>query len=127
VWPGLVNFPDFTNPATQQYWTNQIQTFHAQVPFDGIWIDMNEAANFCDGECTSGEAKEGSKADGGFDPDNPPYKPQNGGAPLNSHTLSLSAQQHLSGVYNTHNLYGHTESIGTSKETHSLKCRYGET
>ena len=72
---------------------------------------MNEVANFCDGECSSTNAIEGN-----FDPDNPPYKPENGGAPLNSHTISLRAKQHIGSVYDTHNLYGHMEAKGLSIE-----------
>jgi alpha-glucosidase (family GH31 glycosyl hydrolase) len=36
VWPGLVNFPDFTNPAAFQYWFEMISTFHETAPFDGL-------------------------------------------------------------------------------------------
>jgi hypothetical protein len=25
--------------------------FHAMAPIDGVWIDMNEISNMCDGEC----------------------------------------------------------------------------
>jgi hypothetical protein len=24
---------------------------HASIPFDGLWEDMNEASDFCDGIC----------------------------------------------------------------------------
>lgn len=51
VWPGFTLFPDFTLPATSDYWTAHLNDFYKQVPFDGIWIDMNEVANFCDGTC----------------------------------------------------------------------------
>ena len=29
----------------------QVSTFHDQLPFDGMWIDMNEPDNFCSGFC----------------------------------------------------------------------------
>lgn len=49
VWPGMVYYPDWFNPATQPWWTRAVQRMHSQVPLDGLWIDMNEAASFCTG------------------------------------------------------------------------------
>ncbi|KAJ1414115.1 family 31 glycoside hydrolase [Ochromonadaceae sp. CCMP2298] len=47
VWPGPTNFPDWYAPNTQAYWSQQISQFHSLLAFDGLWIDMNEASNFC--------------------------------------------------------------------------------
>uniref|UniRef100_A0A8C3KGT3 P-type domain-containing protein n=1 Tax=Calidris pygmaea TaxID=425635 RepID=A0A8C3KGT3_9CHAR len=66
VWPGFTAFADFSNPDTQQWWLENLQRFHAHVPFDGLWIDMNEPSNFMDGSeegCPPGEL------------DSPPYTP----------------------------------------------------
>lgn len=41
VWPGPCVFPDFTRPATRQWWGNLYRSFMAQGA-DGIWNDMNE-------------------------------------------------------------------------------------
>ena len=49
VWPGYTHFPDWFNPATQSWWTEQFKEWFKMVSIDGIWIDMNEIANFCDG------------------------------------------------------------------------------
>ena len=49
VWPGTVAFPDFTNPYTETYWEKVVPAFHANVSFDGLWIDMNEPSNFVPG------------------------------------------------------------------------------
>ncbi|KAK6059215.1 hypothetical protein COOONC_03154, partial [Cooperia oncophora] len=49
VWPDRhVAFPDFFDPtnATQNWWIQEFATYQQQVPYDGIWIDMNEPANF---------------------------------------------------------------------------------
>ena len=52
VWPKEAAFPDFFHPNTQDWWSNELTQFHEQlVPFDGLWLDMNEAANFCNGAC----------------------------------------------------------------------------
>lgn len=40
VWPGLTAFPDFTNPEALDWWQDMVAEFHAQVPFDGMWIDQ---------------------------------------------------------------------------------------
>ncbi len=51
VWPGDSFFPDFFHPNASIYWSKMMKSLYEKVKFDGIWIDMNEPANFCDGEC----------------------------------------------------------------------------
>jgi len=51
AWPGDVVYPDYTNPQTQRYWSGWLHYLNEQTGFDGIWLDMNEASNFCDGYC----------------------------------------------------------------------------
>lgn len=45
VWPGWCHFPDFTKPATRQWWG---QSFKGYVNdgVDGFWNDMNEPATW---------------------------------------------------------------------------------
>ncbi|XP_031425272.1 lysosomal alpha-glucosidase isoform X2 [Clupea harengus] len=104
VWPGPTAFPDFTNPETVSWWEECIRDFHAKVPVDGLWIDMNEPASFVHGS-----------VDGCPDTDleKPPYVPDVIGGQLNFGTLCMSGQQNLSTHYNLHNLYGLTEAIAT--------------
>ncbi len=55
VWAGPSVFPDWFNPKTQGYWNQQFERFFNEqsgVDIDGLWIDMNEASNFCDYPCT---------------------------------------------------------------------------
>ncbi|CAF3413214.1 unnamed protein product [Rotaria socialis] len=104
VWPGLTVFPDFTNASTIEWWTNNAATFHDIIPFDGIWIDMNEPSNLIDGSydgCTNNSL------------DKPPFVPNVLGKSLSSKTLCPSAQHAISSHYNLHNMYGYFESIAT--------------
>ncbi|KAL4448263.1 hypothetical protein ABPG75_005482 [Micractinium tetrahymenae] len=50
VWPGACHFPDFFLPRAQQYFTRQLARHRELVPWDGIWIDMDEVSNFCTGD-----------------------------------------------------------------------------
>lgn len=129
VWPGAVNFPDFLNPKTVDWWVNEIKRFHELVPVNGLWIDMNEASNFCSGLCT---IPKGKQCPTGTGPgwvccldcknittsrwDDPPYKINASGSqsPIGFKTIATSVV-HYNGVleYDAHSLYGFSETIAT--------------
>ncbi|XP_040043282.2 lysosomal alpha-glucosidase [Gasterosteus aculeatus] len=101
VWPGLTAYPDFSDEATHEWWYENLRRFHEKVPFDGLWIDMNEPSNFLDGStdgCPSNSLE------------NPPYTPGVLGGLLRAKTVCASAQQNLSVHYNLHSLYGLMEA-----------------
>ena len=45
VWPGMCAFPDFTNPATREWWGENHRTL-LDSGVSGIWCDMNEPSLF---------------------------------------------------------------------------------
>ncbi len=45
VWPGDAAYPDFGNPAVQEWW-GEHQRFLLDLGVRGIWNDMNEPASF---------------------------------------------------------------------------------
>uniref|UniRef100_A0A674D8I7 Alpha glucosidase 2 n=1 Tax=Salmo trutta TaxID=8032 RepID=A0A674D8I7_SALTR len=101
VWPGLTAFPDFSDDVTHEWWYDNLKRFHDKVPFDGLWIDMNEPSSFVDGStvgCPDTELE------------NPPYTPGILGGLLRAKTLCASAVQKTSSHYNMHSLYGLLEA-----------------
>ena len=44
VWPGACHFPDFLHERGQRFFARQLAQHHKQVPWDAIWIDMDEIA-----------------------------------------------------------------------------------
>uniref|UniRef100_A0A8C5HSV2 Lysosomal alpha-glucosidase-like n=1 Tax=Gouania willdenowi TaxID=441366 RepID=A0A8C5HSV2_GOUWI len=101
VWPGLTAYPDFSDEVTHEWWFENLQRFHKKVPFDGLWIDMNEPSNFLDGStngCPSNSLE------------NPPYTPGVLGGLLRAKTVCATAQQKQSIHYNMHSLYGLMEA-----------------
>jgi len=60
VWPGKAVYPDhMNNKATNRWLKKHLQSWHDKVPYDGLWLDMNEASNFCSGtQCAVDTANE---------------------------------------------------------------------
>ncbi|EXJ66764.1 alpha/beta-glucosidase agdC [Cladophialophora psammophila CBS 110553] len=59
VWPGPTVFPDWFHPDTQDYWNGEFASFFSPetgVDISGLWIDMNEASNFCNYPCSNPSA-----------------------------------------------------------------------
>eukprot|EP01132_Coremiostelium_polycephalum_P006215 gene6215-7738_t len=113
VWPGNTIFPDFLNENSLDYWKTQLSNFREMVQFDGVWIDMNEISNFCNGDCTGDNQRME-----GFDPNYPPYIP--GGVPLFTNTLNMTSFQQNISIYDSHNLFGYSEGIATRLAAESL-------
>ena len=81
VWPNEAVFPDFFNPKTSTWWKKQLSSMHGKIEFDGLWLDMNEISNFCDGPCVERQRVENAIQN------QLPYIP--GGINLEVHTPSL--------------------------------------
>ncbi|WKX94045.1 hypothetical protein Q1695_011364 [Nippostrongylus brasiliensis] len=145
VWPDRhVAFPDFLDPTnvTTNWWIQEFVDFQKQVPFDGIWIDMNEPANFGTNEDTPwyyNSADHPNDAPlmcptGTTDAewDMPAYKTHavynfGQGAYLATKTLCMLAVQ-ANGTqrfYNVKNLYGWSESKATRLAQHAATGKRG--
>ena len=60
VWPGVTVYPDWFHLKIEDFWVGEFQRFFnpdAGVDIDGVWIDMNEPANFCRYPCINPEAE----------------------------------------------------------------------
>ncbi|KZV94354.1 glycoside hydrolase family 31 protein, partial [Exidia glandulosa HHB12029] len=137
VWPGDTYFPDWFAENTQDWWTQNLKDWHdSGVSFSGIWLDMNEASNFCDGICdvaydpstTKREIQSGagsSVAKRAVDGDMtgrtksgsvnfPPYQiHQNGGSLVKGNIDAFSMHGNGALEYDVHNMYG----LGEEKAT----------
>ncbi|KAG8963174.1 hypothetical protein FRC03_003321 [Tulasnella sp. 419] len=133
VWPGVTVFPDWFHPKAPAYWAEEVERFFdpkTGINVDGIWIDMNEAANFCEYPCPNPQqaaidrnmppprprdppAKDTpiftkrQNTNSTIDVLNPPYAIGNVLPNLSSNTAAVNII-HKNGLieYDTHNLYG---------------------
>ncbi|KAK0729571.1 glycosyl hydrolases family 31-domain-containing protein [Lasiosphaeris hirsuta] len=138
-WAGEVVWPDWFAPSAQDWWTSEIKLFFdtsTGIDVDGLWVDMDEASNMCDLQC-SGQAKAGaprrarhsinwmSRYGPGQTPGpmkglpnrnllSPPYRINNHNGDLWGGTLATNiANADGSYQYDTHNLYGHMMAAAT--------------
>ncbi|XP_077979667.1 sucrase-isomaltase, intestinal-like [Glandiceps talaboti] len=100
-------FPDWVKPGTSDWWVNEAVDFHKTLAFDGLWIDMNEPANFVTGS-TKGCDYENPM-------ESPPYKPRIFGSVLADKTVCMAAPTYDTATstttqYNMHSLFGLTQS-----------------
>uniref|UniRef100_A0A1I8B965 P-type domain-containing protein n=1 Tax=Meloidogyne hapla TaxID=6305 RepID=A0A1I8B965_MELHA len=141
VWPDKhVAFPDFldrdSEGKTQKWWIDEIKRFHDKLPFDGLWIDMDEPSNFATNKQTKEKGLETLKCPmNGNDSkyDNPPYKTINvyqwgPGSSLSEKTLCMLGRTGggMFNLYDTHNLYGLAETIVTRKALELSTGKRGE-
>ncbi|XP_054771787.2 sucrase-isomaltase, intestinal-like [Lytechinus pictus] len=103
VWPGDSVYPDFTNPNAQAWWTTLCKDFHDVIPYDALWIDMNEPSNFIRGSTAEGECIDNRW-------NYPPYLPKllMDDGKIFTKTICMDAQHHAGNHYDYHSLYGHT-------------------
>ena len=85
---------------------------------DGIWLDMNEPSNFCNGACdkeTNSSRSQSVSVSVNYV--SPPYSIDNRGnkSPLNTKTLDMDAMHDHGPEYDVHNLYGNDDK-GVSKK-----------
>eukprot|EP00117_Sycon_ciliatum_P020528 scpid86327/ scgid18260/ Lysosomal alpha-glucosidase; Acid maltase len=108
VWPGDAVFIDWSHPKAHTFWQQGIAMLAAQVDFDGIWLDMNEAENFCNGPCYTNQISP--------DPvlNNAPYWPT--GRDLNSKIIDVDALHHDGSTeLEAHNMYAYGEVMATNE------------
>ncbi|KAH8162807.1 hypothetical protein CIB48_g5435 [Xylaria polymorpha] len=126
VWPGYCTWADwigalFGGAGTNQWWISEVTEYHKKIPFDGIWIDMNEVSSFCSGSCGSGERDydvtgrtSSSSATAELvtadtrNVESPPYAVNNYHGELGGHTMSSNATNGDGTLqYDFHNVWGH--------------------
>lgn len=133
VWPGGTYFPDWFADNSDSWWLGEIRRFYESLAFDGLWIDMNEPANFCnqDGNDQICSLDNSVSCGGGVtycclqcqtvDPTNtydfPPFVPHVSMGSMAGKTVSMNAFHGSGGnnilEYNAHSLYGLMESMST--------------
>lgn len=107
VWPGPAVYIDWLHEKAEEYWIDEMEKLHEKLKFDGMWIDMNEASNFCDGYCFKDQRVVDSIQNKLF------YIP--GSRDLNAKSISIDAK-HVDDrtEFDVHSLYGFYMSKATS-------------
>ncbi|XP_076367371.1 sucrase-isomaltase, intestinal-like isoform X2 [Tachypleus tridentatus] len=115
VWPGVCYFPDFSNEKGFGWWEELCKDFYEKIKFDGLWVDMNEPANFVPGSTQGCEENKWN---------NPPYKAalleSDTDCSIYCKTLCMDAEQALGRHYDIHSLYGYFQTKVTFRTLQNL-------
>ncbi|MDO5732858.1 MAG: glycoside hydrolase family 31 protein [Eubacteriales bacterium] len=65
VWPGDTVYPNFESSACRRWWAHKVSDFVSDYQVSGLWLDMNEPANF-NGELPDSIAVDASDSDDGL-------------------------------------------------------------
>lgn len=128
VWPGEAVFISWYSSYGPELWKLGLKDLYDLVEYDGIWLDMNEIANFCRGECGTEESTSMLRrtlTGDNHDPkefDNLPYRP--GWCDLDDKTISMTGyhastndfEDRTRKEYNTHIIW----SLFEAKATHEF-------
>lgn len=107
VWPGPAVYIDWLTDNAKLFWVKELGALQGLIDFDGMWIDMNEASNFCNGFCSKKVKLDLPIQDHLF------YTP--GARDLNTKSISIDALHHNHVTeFEVHSLYGFYMSIATS-------------
>ncbi len=116
TWPGYSVWVDFVNPTAVEFWETCLTRLYKEVEFDGLWLDMNEPSNFCDGDCNDGVHYNYYYFPMDYY-DDLYYNPTHRG--LERGTVSMEATHYgdpvLHSEFNYHTLYGLIQSRVTAK------------
>ncbi|KAK3872832.1 hypothetical protein Pcinc_022087 [Petrolisthes cinctipes] len=136
VWPdNRTAFPSFLSVAGQEWWKEEIRIFYREhIKFDGLWIDMNEPANFGTNEAKPWNWPEDRHDNWSLNCptttwDDPPYVTKASAAGpthrMSDKTLCLAAQDGSYTHYNVHNIYGWAQTQPTYSVVQELTRQRG--
>ncbi|XP_023592691.1 probable maltase-glucoamylase 2 [Trichechus manatus latirostris] len=103
-YPGWTIFPDFSNPVTSPWWTEQFEEFYKTLEFDGVWIEMDEVSNLLQGSDVGCESNSLN---------NPPFTPRVLDRVLFEKTLCMDTEFYGGLHYDVHSVYGYSMAQAT--------------
>ena len=129
-WPAVtVVWPDWTHPAVEQWWEDNFRRFgDIAGQLGGVWLDMNEPSNFCDGQISE-KCKGDADASRQLDPiavphppassptdiPMPPYQPNLADHSIQSGSFNISSHLYLGQSYNVKDFWGMMEQRATAQ------------
>ena len=108
IWQNTSVLPDFTHPNVCSWWAAELRRMHEQLPFDGLWIDMNEPET----RLYASGGEEDCFGKTGDPLDNPQYNPVYP-RKVEDFTICMSSQHDLGPHNDIHNMYSIFESLHT--------------
>ena len=120
VWPGRTVFPDFFHPDIETFWNQGLNDYYKIIPFDGIWLDMNEPTNLIENAKCMGEIvldSECTKDKNIYDEDKLPYIPGYRG--FNNKKLSDKSLSENALIYGNRTIYNTKPMISLLQTKHT--------